>query len=176
MTMNQSQHEELSQGTVSCCYWHPDVETGLSCSQCAKSVCIDCMVQAPVGIRCRDCGKAVKMPTYDIQRSYYARAVGVGAGVAIGGGLMWALVNFVHCNVFGLPYLASLIGVAIGYGAGELISRSVNGKRGSGLAWIAACSVIGAFLVSWQTVPFTIGIFGLLFIGWGVYSAVQRVR
>ena len=84
--------------------------------------------------------------------------------------------NFVNFNFFGLPYLAALIGVAIGYGAGELISRSVNGKRGTGLAWIAACSVIGAFLVSWQTVPFTIGIFGLLFIGWGVYSAVQRVR
>ena len=176
MNMNQSQQEELSQESVDYCYWHPDVETGLSCSQCAKSVCIDCMVQAPVGIRCRECGKAVKMPTYDIQRSYYVRAVGVGAGVAIGGGLMWALVNFVNFNFFGLPYLASLIGVAIGYGAGELISRSVNGKRGTGLAWIAACSVVGAFLVSWQTVPFSIGIFGLLLIGWGVYSAVQRVR
>ncbi len=161
---------------VNYCYRHPDVETGLSCSQCAKSVCIDCMVQAPVGIRCRDCGKAVKMPTYDIQRGHYARAVGVGAGVAIGGGLMWALVNFVNFNFFGLPYLASLIGLGIGYGAGELISRSVNGKRGSGLAWISACSVIGAFLVSWQTVPFSLGIFGLLLIGFGVYTAVQRVR
>ena len=176
MTMNQSQQEELILGSVNYCYRHPDFETGLSCSQCAKSVCIDCMVQAPVGIRCRDCGKAVKMPTYDIQRGHYARAVGVGAGVAIGGGLMWALVNFVNFNFFGLPYLASLIGLGIGYGAGELISRSVNGKRGSGLAWISACSVIGAFLVSWQTVPFSLGIFGLLLIGFGVYTAVQRVR
>ena len=176
MTMNQSQQEELILGLVNYCYRHPDVETGLSCSQCGKSVCIDCMVQAPVGIRCRECGKAVKMPTYDISRGYYARAAGVGAGVAIGGGLMWALVNFVNFNFFGLPYLASLIGLGIGYGAGELISRSVNGKRGSGLAWISACSVIGAFLVSWQTVPFSLGIFGLLLIGFGVYTAVQRVR
>ena len=176
MTMNQSQQDELSLGSVNYCYRHPDVETGLSCSQCAKSVCIDCMVQAPVGIRCRDCGKEVKMPTYDISRGYYARAAGVGAGVAIGGGLMWALVNFVNFNFFGLPYLASLIGLGIGYGAGELISRSVNGKRGSGLAWISACSVIGAFLVSWQTVPFSLGMFGLLLVGFGVYTAVQRVR
>ena len=114
--MNQSQQEDLSRESVNYCYWHPDVETGLSCSQCAKSVCINCMVQAPVGIRCSECGKAVKMPTYDIQRGHYARAVGVGAGVAIGGGLMWALVNFVNFNFFGLPYLPSLIGVAISGG------------------------------------------------------------
>ena len=171
--MNQSQYEELSQESANHCYWHPDTETGLSCSQCSKSICPQCMVQAPVGIRCRECGKAVKMPTYDIQRSYYARAVGVGIGVAIGGGLLWALVNFLFG---GIPFIPSLIAVGIGYGAGELISRSVNGKRGNGLAWIAGCSVIGAFLVSWQTVPFSFSIFGVLFIGFGVYTAVQRVR
>ena len=180
MNMNQSQQEELSQDSVNYCYWHPDVETGLSCSQCAKSVCINCMVQAPVGIRCRECGKSVKMPTYDIQRGYYARAVGVGAGVAIGGGLMWALVNFVNFNFIGLPYFASLIGVAIGYGAGELISRSVNRKRGTGLAWIAGFSVVGAFWVSWRLALFlglpSFGPLVLLFVGFGVYTAVKRVR
>ena len=173
MNMNQSQQEELSQESANYCYWHPDVETGLSCSQCTKAVCINCMVQAPVGIRCRDCGKAVKMPTYDIQRGHYVRAVGVGVGVAIGGGLLWALFNFLFG---GIPFIPSLIAVGIGYVTGELISRSVNGKRGTGLAWIAGCSVVGAFLVSWQTVPYSFGVFGLLFIGWGVYSAVQRVR
>lgn len=171
--MNQSQYGELRQESADHCYWHPEVETGLSCSQCGKAICPGCMVQAPVGIRCRECGKAVKMPTYDIQPSHYARAAGAGVGVAIGGGLLWALANFLFG---GIPFLSSLIAVGIGYGAGELISRSVNGKRGTGLAWIAACSVVGAFLVSWQTFPFSFGIFGLLFIGWGVYSAVQRVR
>ncbi len=36
------------------CYRHPDRETGLSCSECGRPICTDCMTQAPVGIRCPD--------------------------------------------------------------------------------------------------------------------------
>jgi membrane associated rhomboid family serine protease len=36
------------------CYRHPDVETGLSCSECGRPICVDCMTVAPVGIRCPD--------------------------------------------------------------------------------------------------------------------------
>ena len=34
------------------CYRHPDRETGLSCSECGKSICYECMTPAPVGLRC----------------------------------------------------------------------------------------------------------------------------
>lgn len=34
------------------CYRHPDRETGLSCSDCGRPICVDCMTSAPVGIRC----------------------------------------------------------------------------------------------------------------------------
>ena len=34
------------------CYRHPDRETGLSCSDCGRPICVDCMTVAPVGIRC----------------------------------------------------------------------------------------------------------------------------
>ena len=63
------------------CYWHPAVETGLSCGRCGKAICTGCMVQAPVGIRCRDCGIAAPIPTFDVTPTYYARAVGAGGGV-----------------------------------------------------------------------------------------------
>ena len=36
------------------CYRHPDRETGVSCSDCGRGICPDCMVFAPVGIRCPD--------------------------------------------------------------------------------------------------------------------------
>jgi membrane associated rhomboid family serine protease len=36
------------------CYRHPDRETGVSCSECGRGICPDCMVFAPVGIRCPD--------------------------------------------------------------------------------------------------------------------------
>jgi membrane associated rhomboid family serine protease len=36
------------------CYRHPDRETMVSCSECGRGICTDCMVFAPVGIRCPD--------------------------------------------------------------------------------------------------------------------------
>ena len=41
------------------CYRHPDRETGLSCSECGRPICYECMTPAPVGLRCPDhSGKA----------------------------------------------------------------------------------------------------------------------
>ena len=37
------------------CYRHPDRETGVSCSNCGKPICPDCMTTTPVGMRCPDC-------------------------------------------------------------------------------------------------------------------------
>jgi membrane associated rhomboid family serine protease len=36
------------------CYRHPDRETGVSCSECGRGICPDCMHFGPVGIRCPD--------------------------------------------------------------------------------------------------------------------------
>jgi uncharacterized membrane protein len=136
------------------------------------------MVQAPVGIRCRECGKAIRMPTYDVRPTYYARAFAVGTGSAIGGGILWWAFNEILRFVFQgrlPPLLPSLAALAIGYAAGELISLSVNRKRGAGLAWIAGVSVVVSYFISVGLLPF-FDFFGLLFIGAGVYVAVQRVR
>src|SRR5258706_12133387 len=39
---------------VPACYRHPDRETGLSCSECGRPICTDCVTYAPVGLRCPD--------------------------------------------------------------------------------------------------------------------------
>ena len=47
------------------CYRHPDRETGLSCSECGRPICTECMTPAAVGIRCPDHAgtrRAVKPP------------------------------------------------------------------------------------------------------------------
>jgi membrane associated rhomboid family serine protease len=36
------------------CYRHPDRETLVSCSECGRPICEECMTFAPVGIRCPD--------------------------------------------------------------------------------------------------------------------------
>lgn len=39
------------------CYRHPSRETGVSCSNCGKPICPDCMTSTPVGMRCPDCAR-----------------------------------------------------------------------------------------------------------------------
>lgn len=173
-TRDQSQQREQEREAIPRCHWHPEVETRLSCSRCGKHVCTQCMVQAPVGIRCRECGKAVRMPAFDVKPTYYARALAVGASIAIGGGILWAVFNSLLFR--GIPYLPSLLAIGVGYAVGELISLSVNRKRGTGLAWIAGSTVALAFLISWNISHFGFDLFGLIFIVIGVLVAVQRVR
>jgi membrane associated rhomboid family serine protease len=39
------------------CYRHPQRETGVSCSNCGRPICHECMIDAPVGFRCPECVK-----------------------------------------------------------------------------------------------------------------------
>jgi membrane associated rhomboid family serine protease len=60
------------------CYRHPDRETGLSCSECDRPICYECMTPAAVGLRCPEhSGKpqGIKKVTAPAQR----RVTGIGA-------------------------------------------------------------------------------------------------
>lgn len=46
------------------CYRHPSRETGVSCSNCGRPICPDCMTTTPVGMRCPECaGERTKVKT-----------------------------------------------------------------------------------------------------------------
>ena len=173
--MEQPQQREQQLEERGHCYWHSDVETGLSCSRCGKHICPQCMGQAAVGIRCKECGQAARMPTYDVRTIHYARAVAVAAAAAIGGGALWWALTWILGAL--IPMVGALLALPLGYAAGELISWSVNRKRGTGLAWIAGASVVVSFLIYLLlTGPFFGGWFGILFVVFGVLLAIQRVR
>ncbi len=40
------------------CYRHPNRETGVSCSNCGRPICPDCMTSTSVGMRCPECARA----------------------------------------------------------------------------------------------------------------------
>ena len=167
-----------SQGTPHCVF-HPEVETGLSCSRCDRPICVRCMVQAPVGIRCRECASVQKLPTFDVQPSFYLRAILAGGTVAVLTGLVWGLiVQFVP-----VPYLAGLLSLLVGYAVGESISLATNRKRGNGLMVLAACYVGLSLIAAWVVnddmfrLVLTGGSFiPLLLLGLAGYIAVYRVR
>ncbi len=131
------------------------------------------MVQAPVGIRCKECGKPERMPTYDVGTIHYTRALGVALAVAALGGVLWVLVNL---SLGGLPFVSGLFGLGLGYGVGELLGLVVNRKRSFVLAFFAGGAVTVAFLISSLFGPWHYGLWDLGLVVIGVALAVQRVR
>jgi membrane associated rhomboid family serine protease len=71
----------MAEAVEKTCYRHPDRATGLSCSECGRPICTECMTMAPVGIRCPEhSGKAqgVQRLTRGVQRAAFE---GTGAKV-----------------------------------------------------------------------------------------------
>ncbi len=76
------------------CYRHPGRETNVSCSNCGRPICPDCMTSTPVGMRCPECAR---------QRTTVHRSPsGIGAGAAP------VTVALIVINV--LAYLAEMAG------------------------------------------------------------------
>ena len=160
----------------STCYWHPDVETGLSCSRCEKHICAQCLVQAPVGIRCRDCGKAQPMPTYDVRPANYTVGIGVALLVMVFGTPLWVVLDNLLRFFGAYGTVSGLLAIAFGFVTGQLVSLSVNRKRNSVLALVASAVVVIAYLVSRLFSPYPFGLWDVMFVGIGAFLAWQRLR
>ena len=152
------------------CATHPGVETNLRCGKCGKPICPKCMVQTPVGARCRDCAKLYKLPTYRVSAKYYLRAISTALGMAIVCGVVWGVVR----GFVPFFYLNLLLAPGAGYAIGEVVSLSVNRKRGTGLATVAGIAVAISYLVSLLFGLFHI--IDLLALALGIFVAVTRLR
>src|SRR5438034_6146755 len=116
------------------CYRHPDRVTGLSCSECGRPICTECMTMAPVGIRCPEHSgrpQGVQRVTQGVRRASYE---GVGAKVT-----------------------RALIGLNVAVYVAELAQGSgVNATRGSIYqtgALLANGAKIGETIVGAANVP-----------------------
>ena len=166
--------EQHTDSQAMTCHWHPAVPTGLSCSQCQRPICTACLVQAPVGIRCRECGTPVPLPTFDVRPANYAKAAVAAAAIGILGVILWLTLLF-----FTGTRLIALVAtpVVVGYAAGEIISRVVNLKRSKGLMYIAGGTVVLSSLVAMiLTGGLVLSLWGILALIGGVLIAIARVR
>ncbi|HET6477555.1 MAG TPA: B-box zinc finger protein [Dehalococcoidales bacterium] len=159
------------------CAAHPKVETNLRCGKCGKPICPKCMVQTPVGARCPECARLYKLPTYRVSTLFYLRAAGTAFGMALVTGVIWGVVN----QFIPFFYLNLLLSAGVGYAIGEVVSLSVNRKRGRGLAVVAGTGVAISYLVStllFLGLPYGLFhiIIDILSLVLGIFVAVTRLR
>jgi hypothetical protein len=163
------------------CAYHPDVETNLRCGKCDKPICPRCMVQTPVGARCRDCAGLDKLPTFRVSTRYYLLAAGVALGMAIACGAAWGLIDWVIGQIGLIFSLNLLLAPAAGYAIGEVVSISVNRKRGTGLAVLGGIAVVVSYAVTYFFPgTLSLGLFSVVYniiaVALGIFIAVTRLR
>lgn len=129
----------MTETIANTCPRHPKIETELRCASCGELICPKCLVQTPVGMKCRECGTSRGGRLFTLTPLQTATAVGVGllAGTVAG----WAVE-------FSLgPLLTLFLAFAYGGFAGEMIMRAAGRKRGVRMELIAGVTiVVGAFL------------------------------
>jgi hypothetical protein len=127
------------------CAQHPNVETYLRCGRCDTPICPRCLVQTPVGARCRACARVRASPPYDVSPLYALRAGGAAlAGALFGGVALQYAIRFVQLGWIGQV----LFGVLYGMGVARLVGLVTNRKRGPLLGWISVIAITLGYCLS----------------------------
>lgn len=131
---------QMSSGSVQAptCFRHPDRISYVSCNRCARPVCPDCQVAAPVGIQCTDCVRAANK-NIPRAKTQFGGAVHSGKPVvtytiialnALVYLLQWVIPNFTQ-NVVLVGALAywepwRIVSSAFAHSQGSLLHLAMN--------------------------------------------------
>ena len=163
--------------TARYCARHPDVETELACGKCGTLICPRCLVQTPVGARCRECAQLRRPPMYTVGAASAARIIGAAVAVGVGVGLLW---GWLVPQVAYLGFFALFLGMFDGYGMANVIERAGGGKRGPVGQGAAARGIVLAYLVRnavfFGALVVPGDIWGLVFVGIAAVVAWNRLR
>jgi membrane associated rhomboid family serine protease len=120
------------------CYRHPGRETGVSCSNCGKPICPDCMTATPVGMRCPECSRQ-KTPVRTLRNIYADPRVTyvlIGINVLMFLGTMFSQNNTVDIDL-GTIGIATFNGEPIGVAEAEYWRLITGGFLHDGIIHIA---------------------------------------
>jgi membrane associated rhomboid family serine protease len=106
------------------CYRHPNRETGVSCSNCGRPICPDCMTATPVGMRCPECSR--QTTAVRTMRNMYADPIATYVLIGINVLMYIGLVasggggGRVYQDLVTLSFASTQTGDLIGVSQGEL--------------------------------------------------------
>ena len=186
------------------CYRHPGRETGVSCSNCGRPICPDCMTPTPVGMRCPECARqrtpvrTLRSMTVDPVATYVLIAINVllfigataggssfaggpGGSVAADLALYGPAVEagdwwrLVTAGFMHAGVLHILFNMYVLYWLGTMLEPALGHARFLGLYFASLlCGSLGVLLLSPNSV--TVGASGAVFGLMGAAFVLQRLR
>lgn len=154
------------------CRRNPGVETALRCQSCDAPICPKCLVQSPVGAKCRDCARVMRSPIYTVKGRQLALSIvaAVVGGVVMG--LAWGLVLL----PFQVSFLSIFLGAGLGYGFTRILDVASRRKRGPVMVGLAVLGIGIAWGMTLLFVEPRFALYGLVAVGIGIYFAYQNLR
>ncbi len=157
------------------CAQHPDVETELACGRCGTLICPRCLVQTPVGARCRACARLRRPPMYTLGPLAIARVAGVAAVIGVVVGAAWGMLL-----PAGFGFFALFLGIFAGYGMARAMEWAGGRKRGpfvqgAGVAGIVLTYFVHNLVVAGDFI-LPNDLWGLLFVGVASVVAWNQLR
>lgn len=147
-------------------------ETALRCGRCDKPICPTCLVQTPVGARCKTCSPMMRAPMYTLGAGHVARAVGAALVGGIVMGLIWGTVG----AAFSYGFFLIFLGAGLGWAFTKMMDFATRGKRGPVVVGAAIGGILTAWGMQWWFVPAAVVQIELLAVGVGAYLVYQNLR
>lgn len=138
----------MSEVELARCARHPKNETAISCATCGTPICPECMVQAPVGIKCPDCARQPRSALVRLKPEKAVRALAAAVGAAAVVAIVLAALRGA-----GIGFLGFLIAFAVGSVLGEAILRASGYHRAQVTGLIAGGAAIAAYVGAYYLTP-----------------------
>ena len=158
--------------TIVACARDPEVQTALRCSRCDTPICPKCLIQTPVGARCRDCARLAKSPVYTMTGSAAAKAAAASVVGGVVMGLIWGFVLM----PFTFGFLSIFVGAALGWVFTRMLEIVTRRKRGPYVVGFAVLGIGIAYGIQFLFVPWRVALYGLVAAAVAVYFAYQSLR
>jgi hypothetical protein len=170
MSPPSAHSESLPPAEEQPCANHPKRLTLVTCSDCGKPLCPDCMVYTPVGIKCKECAKMPRSARVSLKHGRLLKTVaaGLGAGTAVGFAYYYILgsIGFFFFFFFIAAGIGYLVGEAVRWASGRFHSRQTAAIAVLSTVWAFVFPpVVSTFLdtgFSWNAVVFVLSSRGIV--------------
>jgi hypothetical protein len=122
-------------------------DTRLTCVECSAPICTQCLVECPVGFRCKSCVGSVKNPLTAVTPILVVKTAAMCAGIGFGAGWIMQFIN--------VPYISCIICYFLGLFTGRWLANVIDYRLGDNVGKII---VIG-LLIGMCFTPLILGCF-----------------
>jgi hypothetical protein len=123
-------------------------DSRISCIECSSPLCSNCLVQCPVGFRCKSCVGSVKTAVKTARSMGVVGTLGLAVATGCAGGWIMPMIN--------IPFLSCVIAFLMGLAAGKGMAKVIDERMPKLGTTVVFGLLIGLSLSPYNMLPLVI--------------------